>query len=121
MVSRLEFSTASQVPPPPPTLRALCGENTSNGLTVYSLMRRDLGYAFKSPYTIGDPPKRTSKWLLAERATSKKHIPLKFVSNSTPTEEEWDDLVKQDSGAGQRPLLRLDIKEGQDRLREART
>ena len=84
-------------------------------------MCRDLGYPFKSPYTIGDQSKKTSKWLLAERGASKRHVPIKFVSNNAPTEEEWDDLVKIDEKQGQRALLRLDIKDGQDRLHAART
>ena len=82
---------------------------------------RDLGYAFTSPYPIGEPPRLTSKWLLAERGTSKKHVPLKFVSNNAPTEEEWDDLVKVDRDSGQRALLRLDIKDGAMQLHEAKT
>ncbi|KAK9861492.1 hypothetical protein WJX84_007851 [Apatococcus fuscideae] len=82
---------------------------------------KDLGYPFKSPYSIGDPPKKTSKWLLSERGTSKRHLPIQFISNSPPTEEEWDDLVKIDRNQGQRALLRLDIQQGSDRLHAAKT
>lgn len=118
-------------------LRLSLGERTSSrGVTqkLYMLaqvvdveaqsaprVRDASGRGWDNPYLFGPKKARTNKWVHVRRGDSVRLMPLLLVSNSGPTEEEWDGWRKEEEKSGRTQLTNQDVALAKKRLIEAET
>lgn len=82
---------------------------------------KDSGRPWKSPYPFGPGNDKTHKWVLVERGSSQRGMPLALISNSGFSEAEFESWQRSLKEQGRPQISRRQAKEVHERLVKAHT